>query len=390
MLGFASTSRHPSILSRLFAGGAACAVVAAGLIALAAPAGATVSGGTVCPDGTYPCTATTSGPAGATGQTEVIRFHTDAGLSGGWGGGSLTIYSGNGSEFPSGTGLYDIYSEGNPDTCYPGHFYFNIPLAGGTSVTLPTTYQCIGPDTWVDVIVSGMTNPTTPGTGYYAQVSTSADPTPVDTATYTITAGTAPGAPTITSATTPGFGDADLAWQPPADAGSSPITDYLVNAYAQGATTPVVFDIQSTNTSFQAYGLTDGTAYTFTVQAVNAAGPGAESTPSNSVTPLSGPDRPTNVVASKVSGTQDHVRWTLGFNGGTPVTRQIITVYLYRPGTMLRPPTYTFLRQVTLGGSARSVTIGKLSHLKRYAFTVTARNAFAAGAESSPSNIVRG
>ena len=70
---------------------------------------------------------------------------------------------------------------------------------------------------------------------------------------------------------------ADVAWQPPANAGSSPITDYLVNAYPHGSTTPTVFDTGSTTTSFQAYGLTDGIAYTFTVQAVNALGPGVES-----------------------------------------------------------------------------------------------------------------
>lgn len=301
----------------------------------------------------------------------------------------VTLYSGNGAQFPTGAGLYDVYSEGNPDTCYPGHFGYGVDVAGGSSVTLDTTYQCIGPDTWVDVTVTGMTNPTTPGTNYYAEVSTSADPTPVATAVYTISAGTPPSAPTITSASA-GAGTADVAWQPPADAGTSPITDYLVNAYPHGSPTPTVFDTASTNTSFEAYGLTDGIPYTLTVQAVNASGPGTESAASSAVTPVLAPDRPTNVVASTTSSTKDHVRWTLGFDGGKPVTSQIATVYVYRPATAHAPASYTPVRQVALGGTLRSTTIGKLSHLKKYAFTVTAKNVVGSSAESSPSNAVRG
>lgn len=381
--------RMRGLVSRLFAGVVAFALAAVGMLALAAPAGAAITGGTVCPDGTFTCTATTSGPAGATGQTYVIRFHTDDGLSGSWGGGSITIYSGNGSLFPSGTSIYDVYSEGNPNSCYPGHFGYGVPVTGGSSVTLDTTFQCIGPDTWVDVTVNGMTNPTA-GTGYYAEVSTSADPTPVATATYTITAGTPPGAPAITSATTTGFGTADIAWTAPSNTGSSPITDYIVNAYPHGATTPVPTDTGSTGTSYQLTGLTDGVQYTFTVQAVNASGAGAESTASGPVTPVSGPDRPTNVVASKTSNTKDHVRWALGFNGGTPVTQQIVTVYVFKPATAHTPAGFTLLRRVTLGGSARSATIGSLSHLKQYAFTVTAKNSFASSPESLPSNVVHG
>lgn len=383
---FRTRGRVP--LSRVLVGVVAWAVAAVGVVVLATPASATLTGGTVCPDGAFPCTAASTGPAGATDQTYVFRFYTDHAISGAWGGGSLTLYSGNGAAFPTGSGLYDVYSEGNAD-CFPGHFGYGVTVTGGSSVTLDTTFQCIGAGTWVDVTVHGVTNPTTPGTDYYAEVSTSADPTPVATSTYTISAGTPPSAPVITAAT-PEPGTVSLAWQPPSDAGSSAITDYLVNAYAQGTTTPVVLDTGSTSTSYQPFGLTNGTSYTFTVQAVNAAGPGAESASSDPVTLMSVPFAPSNVVASRVSSTKDRVRWSIDNNGGSPLTQQIILVYVYRSATANAPASYTLLRQVTLGGSPRSATITGLSQYKHYVFRVIAFNAIGQSAASFPSNVVRG
>lgn len=74
--------------------------------------------------------------------------------------------------------------------------------------------------------------------------------------------------------------------------GGSPITSYIVTSSPGGFTgtgnvSPIIVS-----------GLTNGTAYTFTVVSVNSVGTSASSSPSNSVTPFGVPDAPTEVVAT--------------------------------------------------------------------------------------------
>jgi hypothetical protein len=91
---------------------------------------------------------------------------------------------------------------------------------------------------------------------------------------------TAPSAPGSVSAV-PGDKRATVRWTAPADNGS-PITSYTVTASPGGATVTVA----GTSRSAVVTGLTNGTAYTFTVKATNAAGTGPASAPSAAVTPL--------------------------------------------------------------------------------------------------------
>jgi hypothetical protein len=103
-----------------------------------------------------------------------------------------------------------------------------------------------------------------------------------------------PGAPTAVSGT-PGDGKVTLSWTAPADGGGSPISAYKIVPYIAGAPqTPVLTG--TTATTFDVPGLTNGTAYTFTVAAINASGTGPASTMSTAVTPQP-PGAPTPTIA---------------------------------------------------------------------------------------------
>lgn len=89
-----------------------------------------------------------------------------------------------------------------------------------------------------------------------------------------------PGAPTIGTATDAAAGGkVNVTFTAPSDTGSASITSYIATSSPGG--------IQGTAASspIQVSGLTNGTAYTFQVQATNGAGTGSPSASSNSATP---------------------------------------------------------------------------------------------------------
>ena len=88
------------------------------------------------------------------------------------------------------------------------------------------------------------------------------------------------GAPTGATATA-GDSQATVSWTAPAANTGAALTGYLVTASPGGATCSTAGALTCTVT-----GLTNGTAYTFSVKATNAAGSGAPSAPSSSITPF--------------------------------------------------------------------------------------------------------
>lgn len=104
-----------------------------------------------------------------------------------------------------------------------------------------------------------------------------------------------PGAPTIGTATA-GNAQATVTFTAPGSQGGGPITGYRATSTpggitATGAASPITVT-----------GLTNGTAYTFTVAAQNAGGFGPESAASNSVTPSAATFSLTNRTVSSAGG----------------------------------------------------------------------------------------
>ena len=187
---------------------------------------------------------------------------------------------------------------------------------------------------------------------------------------YFVQAAPVPDAPAIGSATA-GNAQASVAFTAPVNTGGSPIVSYTAlsspgGLSASGSASPIAVT-----------GLTNGTAYTFTVRATNAAGgTGAASAPSNSVTPVAPftvPGAPTIGTAAAGNG-QASVTFTApGSDGGSPITGY--TVFASHGG-------------ISATGSASPITVTGLSNGSSYSFTVKAANAAGLGAASAASNFV--
>ena len=131
---------------------------------------------------------------------------------------------------------------------------------------------------------------------------------------------TAPGAPTGVVATA-GNASASVAFTAPASNGGSVITGYTVTS------SPGAISATGPSSPINVTGLTNGTAYTFTVIATNAIGNSGASALSTSVTPVApatAPDPPTSVVASVVNSTTVSLTFIAPYDGGSVITSYFV------------------------------------------------------------------
>jgi hypothetical protein len=184
-----------------------------------------------------------------------------------------------------------------------------------------------------------------------------------------------PGAPTGVSAVA-GDQRAVVTFAPPASDGGNPIYSYTVTASPGGMTAS-----SSTASPITVTGLTNGTAYTFTVTATNDVGTGPASTASNTVTPATVPGAPTAVKAVSGSTTTATgsliVTFTLGADNGSAITSQTAKCTSSNGG-VTETGTHS-------GASAAAITVASVTTGKTYTCTVTATNARGPSLASAPS-----
>lgn len=182
-----------------------------------------------------------------------------------------------------------------------------------------------------------------------------------------------PGTPGSVSVTH-GSGRVDLTWSASTSSGCL-LSDYLVQYSVNGSVWVEFQKSPSTATSATVTGLTNGTAYTFRVAAVNAVGSGPWTPQSAFVTPFTTPGAPT-AVGARSDGDAVVVSWTApSSTGGSPITDYDLW-YSFDGGT-----TWTaFMDGVS---SATSVRVTGLSLNTAYTFRVAARNAAGVGAFST-------
>jgi Concanavalin A-like lectin/glucanases superfamily/Fibronectin type III domain len=246
--------------------------------------------------------------------------------------------------------------------------------SGGSAITGYTVTATPGGQTasvngsTTTATVTGLTNAT--AYTFTVAATNAVGAGPASAASSSVTPTTTPAVPAAPAGTMAWAGNQQVtvSWTAPSSAGGSPVTGYTVTASPGGRTASA----GATATSATVTGLTNGTAYTFTVTATNAVGTSAASAPSGSVTPVAAPGAPTGVMA--VAGNaQAAVTWTAPVpNGGGPVTGYTVTA---SPGG----------QTASAGGTTTSATVTGLTNGTAYAFTVTATTSAGTGPESASS-----
>ena len=179
----------------------------------------------------------------------------------------------------------------------------------------------------------------------------------------------APGAPTVGTATRSASQSVQVTFTAPANVGGSSITSYTVTS------SPGSFTGTGASSPITVTGLTNGTAYTFTVTATNSYGTSVASSASNSATPYTVPGAPTIGSATSTGTTTATVAFTApASNGGSTITSYTA---VSSPGNITGT--------LSQAGSG-TISVSGLTPSTSYTFTVYATNAGGNSATSSASN----
>ncbi len=190
-----------------------------------------------------------------------------------------------------------------------------------------------GSDTWTNLETNtGTTATTYAHTGltagttrhYRVRAINSVDPgaaSNVVSATTSLPAATAPGAPTGLTASASGPTTINLSWTAPSNNGGAAITGYRVDVSPNGTDNWTEL-VVNTGTTYTHSGLDANTTRHYRVRAINSVGPGPVSTAANATTgAATAPGAPTSLTATADGQTTINLRWTAPTNtGGTAIT----------------------------------------------------------------------
>ncbi|HUY85916.1 MAG TPA: fibronectin type III domain-containing protein, partial [Acidimicrobiales bacterium] len=166
----------------------------------------------------------------------------------------------------------------------------------------------------------------------------------------------------------PGDHQATVSWNPPVQDRGNPVISYQVTASPGGESASVAGCPASTSATVT--GLTDGTAYSFTVTATNASGTSPQSGESHSVTPTGPPAVPSDVIVT-TSNAQATLAWSAPDNNGAQINSYQITT----------SPGCGSCTGLTVAGSPPATTsiVKGLVNATAYQFSVSATNANGTG-----------
>ena len=238
----------------------------------------------------------------------------------------------------------------------------NEAISSYTVTSNPENLTCTTSTT--SCAVTGLTNGTTYTFTIAATYSDGVDSQPVQ-ANLSGTPTGPPSVPLNVSAQA-GNAQATISWQTPNSDGGAAITSYTATSSPNNLT------CSTSSNQCIITGLTNGTNYTFTVIATNAEGNSASSDASNTVTPITVPDPPTNAEATRGDGSVTVTWQPPTNNGGSSISSYLATA---------NPSGLTCTTATT------SCTVNGLTNGTQYSFTVAATNDAGTGVESDPSNI---